>query len=154
MAALTDNRDTQEMLSSFSMRHEKLAGSSDEFYKGQMVCIDVDATGSPIVPAVAGDLTLRVVGRCETRLSAGGSNTAKVKYKSGIFKWNIGTSGEAIDANDVGKICYVIDDNTVGISGNSAANAIAGRIYQVDSDGVWVATFHPSAPAIGVTAGA
>lgn len=154
MAALTANRDTKELYHPAGMDHERLAGSSDEFYIGQMVCIDVDATGSPLVPAAAGDLTLRVVGRSETRLTAGAGNTSRLKYRSGIFKWNNGTAGEAIDANDVGKVCYVLDDNTVGISGNSAANAIAGRIYQVDADGVWVATLWPEAPVAGATAGA
>jgi hypothetical protein len=137
---LTDNRDTKERAMPHATRHERLAGSSDEFYCGQLVAIDVDATGSPVVPAAAGDLTLQVCGRCEERLTTGANNTKTVKFKSGCFYYASGTSAEAIDANDIGKVCYVVDDQTVGILGGAtiATAAPAGRIYDVDQYGVAV----------------
>lgn len=154
MAAATDNLNIPERCDPSAFKHERVAASSAEYYKGAMLAIDVDATGSPFVRATAGDLSLRVVGRCEDRLTTVASNTRRVVAKSGIFRYASGGTFEAIDANDIGKICYVVDDQTVGISGATGANAVAGRIYDVDANGVWV-KFDPwDAPAKGVTAGA
>lgn len=140
--ALSDNRDTKEMASPFAFRHEVLGGTSQDFYKGQLVAIDSD--DGRLYPAVAADLTLQVCGRCEEEYSTGASETdKKIKFKSGIFNYDSGASGEAIAADDRGKVCYVVDDETVGLSGNSGANALAGRIYDVDSYGVWVAIQFP-----------
>lgn len=156
MAAATDNLNIPERCDPSAFKHERVAGSSAEYYKGAMIAIDVDATGSPFVRATAGDLSLRVVGRCEDRLTTGASNTKRLVAKSGIFRYASGTAAEAIDADDVGKVCYVIDDQTVGIQGGGTVptNAVAGRIYDVDANGVWV-KFDPwNAPAKGATAGA
>lgn len=150
---LTDNRDTKERAMPHATRHERLAGSSDEFYCGQLVAIDVDATGSPVVPAAAGDLTLQVCGRCEERLTTGANNTKTVKFKSGCFYYASGGTFEAIDANDIGKQCFVVDDQTVGISGATGANAKAGRIYDVDQYGVAVNIEWPSGVTLGATTG-
>jgi hypothetical protein len=153
MAALTADRDTKERRVPHATRHERLAGSSDEFYVGQLVAIDVDATGSPVVPAAAGDLTLQVCGRCEERLTTGANNTKTVKFKSGAFYYNNGATFEAIDANDIGKQCFVVDDNTVGISGATGANAKAGRIYDFDEYGVCVNIEWPQGATLGATTG-
>jgi hypothetical protein len=140
--ALSAPRDTKEMASPLALRHQILGGTSQDFYVGQLVAID-PADGR-LYPAVAADTTLIVVGRCEETYSTGASETTKkIKCKSGIFAYASGTAGEAIAADDRGKVCYVLDDESVGISGNSAANAVAGTVYDVDSYGVWVATFFP-----------
>lgn len=150
---LTDNRDTKERRLPHATRHERVAGSSDEFYVGQLVAIDIDATGSPVVPAAAGDLTLQVCGRSEQRLTTGASNTKKLKFKSGAFYYANGTTFEAIDANDIGKQCFVIDDQTVGISGATGANCKAGRIYDFDEYGVCVNIEWPQGATLGATTG-
>jgi hypothetical protein len=152
--ALSTDRNTLERAMPHATRHERLAASSKEFYVGQLVAIDVDATGSPVTPAVAGDLTLQVCGRCEQRLTTGANNTKTVKFKSGCFYWANGGTFEAIDANDIGKQCFVVDDQTVGISGATGANAKAGRVYDFDSTlGVAVNTEWPSGVTLGATTG-
>lgn len=144
--ALSAPRDTKEMTSPFALRSECLGGTSQDFYKGQLVA--VETADGRLYPAVAGDLTRVTVGRCEETYSTGASETAKkIKYKSGIFNYTSGTSGEAIAADDRYKPCYVLDDESVGLSGNSGANAVAGMIYDVDSDGVWVSI---GAPIVGL----
>lgn len=140
--ALSAPRYTKEMASPLAFRHEVLGATSEQFYKGQLVAID-PADGR-LYPAVAADTTLIVCGRCEETYTTGASETTKkIKFKSGIFNYASGTAGEAILADDRGKVCYVLDDESVGLSGNSAANALAGRIYDVDSYGVWVAIQFP-----------
>ena len=151
--ALSADRDTKERAVPHATRHERLAASSEEFYVGQLVAIDVDATGSPVTPAVAGDLTLQVCGRCEERLTTGANNTKTVKFKSGCFYYASGGTFEAIDANDIGKQCFVVDDQSVGISGATGDNAKAGRIYDVDAYGVAVNIEWPQGATLGATTG-
>lgn len=140
--ALSAPRDTKEMASPLAFRHEVLGGTSQDFYKGQLVAVDL--SDGRLYPAVAADLNLQVCGRCEETYSTGASETTKkIKFKSGIFNYASGSSGEAITAAERGQVCYVLDDESVGLDGNGQANAIAGRIYDVDSYGVWVAIQFP-----------
>ena len=148
---LSADRNTLERAVPVATRHERLAASSKEFYVGQLVGIDTNVAGSPVTPAVAGDLTLQICGRCEQRLTTGANNTKTVKFKSGCFYYASGTTFEAIDANDIGKQCFVVDDQTVGLSGATGANAKAGRVYDVDSYGVAVYIEWPQAAVIGAT---
>ena len=39
---------------------------------------------------------------------------------------------------DIGAICYVVDNQTVAKTDNSTARKAAGKIIDVDADGVWV----------------
>lgn len=141
MAATTVDRDTKEMESPFAFYHSVLGTDSTQYLKGELVGIDLD-TGK-LVKAVAGDLTIQVIGRCEENYLTGSSNTRKIRVKSGIFNYASGATFEAIVVADRGQVCYVLDNQTVGLSGATGANALAGRIYDVDSDGVWVATHFP-----------
>ncbi len=141
MAFLAADRDTKERASEFAQYHHVLAKDSTQFYKGQLVGIDLD--DGKLMGVTAGDLTIRVVGRCEENVLTGSSNTKRVKCKSGIFIYASGTSGEALTVANRGDVAFVVDDQTVGASGNSGANAIAGEVYDVDSYGVHVAIRFP-----------
>jgi hypothetical protein len=150
--ALTADRDTKERCVPQATRHERLAASSEEFYVGQLVAIDRSVAGSPVVPAVGGDLDLQVCGRCEERLSTGANNTKTVKFKSGCFYYASGTTFETVDADDIGEPVYVIDDETVGLRGGAtvtALNAVAGRVYDVDQYGVAVYIEWPTSQYFG-----
>lgn len=140
--ALAADRDTKELACPMSMRHEILATDSKTFYKGGLIGLK----SGKLVPGVDGvaDTSVRIIGRGEEAYVTGTGNTKTLKAKSGIFKWKNGTSGEAFAAADIGKVAYVIDGETVGKSGNSAANAIVGRSYRLDADGgVWVFSEFP-----------
>lgn len=139
---LSADRDTQELAFPDAQRHEILATDSKTFYKGGLIGLKA----GKLVPGVdgVGDTSVQMIGRGEEAYVTGSGNTKKLKAKSGCFKWANGTSGEAFAAGDIGKIAYVIDGQTVGKSGNSAANAIVGRSYRLDSDGgVWVKSTFP-----------
>lgn len=140
MAALADDRNTKEMAAPWAMCFDIVGIDSDEFYKGALLAYD--QSDSKIKPGAAAT-DLIAVGRCEQRVSTGASNTKTVRVKSGIFKWANSGGGDAIAADDVGKDCYIVDDQTVGLTDGTGSRSKAGKIVQVDSDGVWVATFFP-----------
>jgi hypothetical protein len=83
---------------------------------------------------------LITAGRAEATVdNTGGSAGAKVaEIRRGVFKFNNSSAGDAIAQADVGKVCYIVDDQTVALTSDSSARSRAGMIYQVESDGVLV----------------
>ena len=45
---------------------------------------------------------------------------------------------DAVVQADLGKTCYIYDDETVAKTNGSSARSAAGKIVGIDSDGVWV----------------
>lgn len=65
------------------------------------------------------------------------ASSLQVVVQTGVFKWTNGTSADAITQADVGQDCFAVDDQTVGRV-MSTGRPRAGKIVQVDTDGVWV----------------
>jgi hypothetical protein len=57
----------------------------------------------------------------------------RCEYETGIFKFANGST--AVTAAMRGNLCYADDDQTVS---SDETKPIAGTVYDVDSDGVWV----------------
>jgi hypothetical protein len=94
---------------------------------------------------------LRVQGRCEADVDNSGGNAGDVTAdaKKGVFRFD-NSATNAVDADDIGKDCYVEDFQTVAET--STHKVVAGRVVAVDADGVWVDTRYaarvPSADTI------
>lgn len=81
------------------------------------------------------------LGRAEEQVdnSTGSAGDKNILVRRGkAFKWkNSGTS--AITQADVGRICYIEDDQTVSKTDQTGTLSAAGTIVGVETDGVWVA---------------
>lgn len=105
-------------------------------YVGTLAALDAS---SNLVPA-SDTSGLRVVGLVQATVdnSAGIAGALSADVKKGVFKFtNSGT--DAVDANDKGKFAFVEDDYTVSETGGTH-KVKAGRVVDVESDGVWVDT--------------
>lgn len=119
------------------MKHGEIVeypvAASTALYAGTLICLD--SSGNAVNAAdTAG---LRVIGRAESDVdnSAGAAGDLKVQIRRAVFRFaNSGTN--AVDADDKGKICFVEDNQTVAET--STNKVIAGRVHDVDTDGVWV----------------
>lgn len=140
MTALAADRDTPEAQHPASMLHGLQGADSTQYYAGGLVVLD-QADGKLKKGSTATGLV--AVGRCEENYLTGSSNTRKIKAKSGIFRWGNSASSDAIAADDIGKDCYIVDDQTVALTDGSSTRSKAGTIYDVDSTGVWVNTQFP-----------
>jgi hypothetical protein len=79
------------------------------------------------------------VGRAEEKKTGGaGAGDEVLNYRSGIYRYDNSASGDLIAATDVGKPCYIVDDQKVAKTDGSGTRSIAGFIDSVDSQGVWV----------------
>lgn len=47
-------------------------------------------------------------------------------------------AGDLIAVADIGTDCYIVDDSTVAKTSGSATRSVAGKVFDVSADGVWV----------------
>jgi hypothetical protein len=133
MVALTAPRNTPAVLG--DVRAFPLAANGKVF-GGAMVAITAAGYAAGATATVA-NVT---VGRAdETVDNTGGVNGAKkVKVRRGVFRFANSAAGDLIAITDVGKPCYVVDDQTVAKTDAAGTRPKAGTVFDVDAQGVWV----------------
>lgn len=133
MAALTKDRNTQRREGNmFSLG----VAAAKKIFAGSLVCKDANGFATPGAVAT----TLKALGRAEEQVdnTSGSNGDVSVVIQPGTFKWANSGGGDAIADADIGNLCYVVDDQTVAKTDGTSTRSAAGRIVQVDSDGVWV----------------
>ena len=110
--------------------------ASVKIYAGALVA--ADATGYATPGTVA--TTLTYLGRAEERADnsagAAGAISVLVRRKK-AFKFKNHAADLVVQA-DLGKTCYIVDDETVAKTNGTATRSAAGTVIAVDTDGVWV----------------
>jgi hypothetical protein len=105
-------------------------------FKGAMVGLDSAGRAMPADTIANGCLV--VIGKSSatydnrTGSELGGSAGAcDVEVEYGVFEWAYKTGGgDDIAADDVGKVCYGVDDQTVALTSNTDTRPIAGFITE------------------------
>lgn len=131
---LTADRNTQ-------MKDDELINvpiaANAKIYAGSLVAANASGYATP----GAASTTLTYLGRAEEQVdNTGGANGAKTVNvrRRKAFKWkNSGTS--AVTQAELGKVCYIEDDQTVSKTDQAGTLSAAGVVVGIDSDGVWVA---------------
>lgn len=138
MTALAAERNTLEMAvigQEIAFRNFPMTAAV-KIFKGSLVVLDASGNAKPGVTA----LSLTPVGRAEQTQdnTAGGAGALTINVQPGVFKFvNLGT--DLIAQANVGTNCFVTDDQTVSATSATNTKSVAGRVVQVDTDGVWVA---------------
>jgi hypothetical protein len=129
MSALTENRDTPEILGR-KLQVALTIYAAEKMYAGGMLAID-----SADEVQMAGDTAgLRVVGRAPLEVdNTDDGETTNVEH--GVFRY-ANSSSYPVARSAIGEPCYVEDDQTV--AGQSTNYVAAGLVYDVDASGVWV----------------
>jgi hypothetical protein len=130
--ALAADRNTPRMEGDI---REIGAAASMTFFAGAIVALN--AAGYATKGAVA--TTLIGLGRCEAQVTNGAvAGAVTVKIRTGIFRYANSASGDLIADDDIGKPCFIVDDQTVALTDGSGTRSIAGFIHEADAQGVWV----------------
>lgn len=80
-----------------------------------------------------------------TAATGGVAGAITATLRTGTWKVGNSAAGDAIAQADYGKLCYLVDDQTVAKTDGTGTRSVAGVIKGVDADGgVWV--------QVGVTA--
>jgi hypothetical protein len=81
----------------------------------------------------------RVIGMALASVTGGaGDGDETVEVEHGTFLLGNSAGADAIAADDVGKLCYAVDDDTVALTSAGGTRPVAGVIREVGSSGVWV----------------
>lgn len=133
MAALAAERNTQQMA---DIQRSPLCWpqGTNTIYKGSLVVLNAAGFAEPGTTAAA----KTAIGRAKkTSVNAGSAGAVSVEIEEGIFKW-ANAGGDLVVAADRGLSCYITDDQTVNHT--ATGKSVAGKVIQIDSDGVWVRT--------------
>ena len=130
MTAMSQGRTLTERQGTFTNGPVK-AGAT--IFIGALVVND----GGVLAPARTA-LNLTPVGFSEENVVNSGADGAKrVTAKRTTAKmFNLAT--DAITEADLGKDCYIVDDQTVAKTSGSNTRSVAGKVVGVEADGVFV----------------
>lgn len=108
-----------------------------QIFKGALVGIDADGRVVPGDTIANGCLSAlgKASATYDNRTGSvlgGAAGAVDVEVEYGTFGWVTKTgAGDDIAANDVGKVCYVVDDQTVALTSNTDTRGIAGFVSEV-----------------------
>lgn len=133
MTALTQDRNT---LRRDGHQVEPPVAADTRIFGGAIVC--VNATGYAVPGATSP--TLKAVGVAERRVdnTGGAAGALCVRCRKGPHHFANSAAGDAITLADVGSDCYIVDDQTVAKTHATNTRSVAGRVFDVNADGVWV----------------
>ena len=132
MAALTADRNTPKM----SAEQIGVPMAAVKIFAGSLVAANATGYATPGATAT----TLTYLGRAaETVDNTGGvagAKTIRVDRKEAYKFANLGA--DLVTQADLGKTCYIVDDQTVAKTSGGATRSLAGKVVGIDADGVWV----------------
>ncbi|NNG05316.1 MAG: hypothetical protein HKM95_14625 [Inquilinus sp.] len=132
MAPLSTDRNTpvrKDQLYSYPVD----AGA--KIYAGALVVLDAGnaAAGSTALNLVTG-------GRAEGQVdnTGGAAGDLDVQVRRGTFRFANSAAADQVVLADVGADCFIVDDQTVAKTNGANTRSVAGRVVDVDAQGVWV----------------
>lgn len=133
MVALTTNRNTKQRQNADL---EIGVAANIQIFAGSMVAVNSSGFLAPATTAT----DIKVIGRAsrqiDNRDGANGDQTLRVERD--IYAFANSSGGDEITVSDIGDTCYVVDDQTVAKTDGVSTRSVAGRVVDVDIDGVWV----------------
>lgn len=134
MAALTEPRATPKR---DGKRFSRLVAADTKIFQGSLVCLLATGYATP----GATSTTLVATGMAvETADNTGGAaGDIPVEVETGVFRFGNSAAADAITIAEIGDDAYIVDDQTVAKTNGGATRSIAGKIKDVDAQGVWVA---------------
>lgn len=109
--------------------------ANTKVYGGSFVVIDAGyaAPGRTATGLIAAGKAEKTVDN-----TGGAAGALVIEVRRGCHKWLNSSAGDLIAQADVGKLVYIVDDQTVAKTDGGATRSAAGRVLQVDADGVFV----------------
>lgn len=140
--ALTQGRKTQER---GGRQHGHPVAANAVIHAGALVVLATGwatpgrtGAGADNAAKAADAATLQVVGVAEEGVTGGPVNgDVRVKTRAGFFLFD-NLSTDPVTRADIGKPCFVVDDETVAKTSPNNTRARAGIVDDLEDAGVWV----------------
>lgn len=132
MTALTKDRNTPrregEMMSLPVAANAKI-------FAGSLIVTNATGYAAPGSTAT----TLKAAGRAEEYVdnTGGADGAVSVRVRRGVFKLDNSGADPVAQANILSD-CYIVDDQTVAATNGGNTRSVAGKVVEVEADGVWV----------------
>lgn len=133
MSALSQDRNT---LRRDGQQIEPPVAAGARIFGGAIVAINAAGYAVPGTTSAA----LKGVGAAEQRAdnTGGAAGAIRVSVHKGPHRFANSAAADAITLADVGSDCYIVDDQTVAKTHATNTRSVAGKVFDVDADGVWV----------------
>lgn len=135
MAALTSKKAVRTV----KFKTIELVGKVEQVYQGGRACFD---TSTGLVAKAFVSTTLVPIGvYAEDQLTTSGQTVLIDLDKEVTARWFPNYATDPVVAADIGKDCYMFNDQEVAKTSGSSARSVAGRVWKIDSvKGVLVET--------------
>lgn len=98
----------------------------------------LNAAGNAVPASTATGLIVRGVAQATADNLAGAAGDIKVESRKGVFRFANSAAADLIARAEIGDTAYLVDDQTVAKTDGTGTRSAAGKIEDVDADGVWV----------------
>lgn len=136
MTALTQDRNT--LRRDGNLIASPVAGGA-RIFTGALVAIN--AAGFAVPGSTSATLAGAGTALAVADNTLGGDGAMRVRIDKRPASLGNSTAGDAITLAHIGADCYIVDDQTVARTDGGGTRSRAGKVYDVDEDGVWV-DFH------------
>jgi len=132
MAALDQDRNTPSR--DGSVLSIQVAGAV-RIFAGSLVARDANGYARPGATATA----MVGIGRAESQAdnSSGSDGDMSIAVRKGVFRFE-NDGADTVTRSDIGQDCYMVDDKSVASNDGTGTRSVAGKVFDVDNDGVWV----------------
>lgn len=117
------------------INHDPVAATT-KIYGGGIVVLN--AAGNAVPATTATGLIVRGVAIATVDNTAGAAGDLQVETRKGNFRFKNSAAADLIARAEIGDTCYLVDDETVAKTDGTGTRSAAGKIEDVDTDGVWV----------------
>lgn len=100
--------------------------------KGAIVCLEA---GLAKAGFVAAGLIVRGIAAESVDYAAG---DRQVQVRRGVFRFKNSAAADEIVAADIGRDCYLVDDETVAKTHATNTRSVAGKVQDVEGANVWI----------------
>lgn len=146
MSALTAVRSTQQLPPEGPIPEifNLPVAATKKIYAGGLTVINSSGYAQPgstatgLIAVGMAEPMQNVAGTLSADNGSGSNGDISCVVRQGCFKWANSSAGDAITQQHAGLDCYIVDDQTVALTDGYGTRSRAGKIQQVDSDGVWV----------------
>jgi hypothetical protein len=131
--ALTKNTNTPER---DGKTYSLPVAANVRIFAGALVMLTAAGLATP--GAVATTLKPGGRARCEADNTGGAASAITVEFEKGVFRFQNSVAADAITIADIGANAFVVDDETVAKTNGGNTRSVAGKIVDVDAQGVWI----------------
>lgn len=133
MTALTQDRNTERREGTHASAP---VAANARIFAGALVAIN--ATGFAVPGSTSATLSGAGVALARADNTGGANGSISVQLWKLPAQFANSAGADAISLADVGKDCFIVDDQTVAKTNGTNTRSRAGRVFDVDADGVWV----------------